>query len=112
ARLGNKVITLRRLAIGPLKLADLPESAYRPLSKDEVAALYRAADEAAKARKRKAKSDAEAGEASAGTPPAVRGRSPKAKPSPVKTATRSDASQGRLDPARSPGTTAKGAEGK
>ncbi len=58
ARLGNKVVTLRRLSIGPLKLADLPESAYRPLTQDEVAGLYRAADEAAKARrKRKAESD-------------------------------------------------------
>jgi 23S rRNA pseudouridine2605 synthase len=52
ARLGNKVITLKRTAIGPLKLAEMPESAYRPLTTSEVKALYQAADEAAKARKK------------------------------------------------------------
>ncbi len=112
ARLGNKVITLRRLAIGPLKLADLPESAYRPLSKDEVAALYRAADEAAKARRRKAKTDSEAGEANAGSPPAGKVRSPKAKSPTLRTATGSDDSQGMLDSVQSPRPTLKGKEAK
>jgi len=45
ARLGHKVITLRRLAIGPLRLATLPEGSYRPLSQDEVAQLYNAVEE-------------------------------------------------------------------
>jgi 23S rRNA pseudouridine2605 synthase len=53
ARIGNKVVLLRRTSIGPLKLADLPEGAYRPLMNHEVAALYQAADEAAKERKRR-----------------------------------------------------------
>lgn len=42
ARLGHKVVALRRLAIGPLKLGLLPVGAYRPLTRDEVAALYSA----------------------------------------------------------------------
>ncbi len=45
ARLGHKVITLRRLAIGPLRLATLPEGSYRPLSPDEVTQLYNAVEE-------------------------------------------------------------------
>ncbi len=45
ARLGHKVITLRRLAIGPLRLATLPEGSYRPLSQEEVAQLYNAVEE-------------------------------------------------------------------
>ena len=45
ARLGHKVITLRRLAIGPLRLATLPEGSYRPLSQEEVVQLYNAVEE-------------------------------------------------------------------
>jgi len=51
ARLGHKVLSLQRIAIGPLKLADLPEGAYRPLSNQEVTGLYEAVDEIRKARK-------------------------------------------------------------
>ena len=51
ARLGHKVLSLQRIAIGPLKLADLPEGAYRPLSNQEVTGLYAAVDEIRKARK-------------------------------------------------------------
>ncbi len=53
ARIGNKVVLLRRTSIGPLKLADLPEGAYRPLAQQEVAALYQAVEDAAKERKRR-----------------------------------------------------------
>ncbi|MCD0461234.1 pseudouridine synthase [Roseiconus lacunae] len=42
ARLGHKVQVLRRIAIGPLRLGDLPVGAYRPLSREEVARLQRA----------------------------------------------------------------------
>jgi 23S rRNA pseudouridine2605 synthase len=42
ARLGHKVVVLRRLAIGPLRLGDLPEGAYRPLTTTEIEALYAA----------------------------------------------------------------------
>ena len=50
ARLGHKVVVLRRVAIGPLKLADMPEGSYRPLQDKEVAALYNAVDEIKRAR--------------------------------------------------------------
>ena len=39
ARLGHKVQMLRRIAIGPLRLGDLPTGAHRPLTKDEVRRL-------------------------------------------------------------------------
>ena len=51
ARLGHKVVSLQRIAIGPLKLSDLPDGAYRPLSNQEVAGLYEAVDEIRRARK-------------------------------------------------------------
>ncbi len=44
ARLGHKVQTLRRIAIGPLRLGDVPSGAYRLVSKDEVRKLYAAAE--------------------------------------------------------------------
>ncbi len=40
ARIGHKVLTLRRIAIGPVKLANLAPGEYRLLTKQEVAALY------------------------------------------------------------------------
>ncbi|MFM8570382.1 MAG: pseudouridine synthase [Pirellula sp.] len=51
ARLGHKVVSLKRIAIGPLKLADLPEGAYRPLSNQEVQGLYQAVEEIRRERK-------------------------------------------------------------
>jgi len=51
ARVGNKVLLLRRVAIGPLRLADLPEGAHRPLIASEVAALYAAVERARQERK-------------------------------------------------------------
>ena len=41
ARLGHKVMTLRRIAVGPLKLGDVPPGAHRVLTRDEVDRLYR-----------------------------------------------------------------------
>ncbi len=43
ARLGHKVVALKRLAIGPLKLGQLPAGGWRPLTKFEIQALYAAA---------------------------------------------------------------------
>ena len=43
ARLGHKVVGLKRLAIGPLKLGPLPAGGWRPLTKQEIQALYDAA---------------------------------------------------------------------
>ncbi|PAY16570.1 pseudouridine synthase [Rhodopirellula sp. SM50] len=42
ARLGHKVQTLRRIAIGPLRIGDLPVGAHRVLSRDEVSRLRKA----------------------------------------------------------------------
>ena len=42
ARLGHKVQRLRRIAVGPVRLGDLPVGAVRPLDRNEVAALRRA----------------------------------------------------------------------
>lgn len=39
ARLGHKVLTLQRVAIGPLRLGELPRGAYRPVSSDELRRL-------------------------------------------------------------------------
>ena len=39
ARLGHKVQVLKRIAIGPLRLGDLPPGAHRVLSRDEVRRL-------------------------------------------------------------------------
>ncbi|MGB7343278.1 MAG: pseudouridine synthase [Pirellulaceae bacterium] len=44
ARLGHKVQTLRRIAIGPLRLGEVPPGAYRLVSKEEVRKLVAAAE--------------------------------------------------------------------
>ena len=43
ARIGHKVMKLTRVAIGPLRLANLRPGESRPLSREEVEELYRAA---------------------------------------------------------------------
>lgn len=55
ARLGHKVVSLKRIAIGPLKLGEMPDGAYRPLSQQEVTALYAAVEALRKARKEERK---------------------------------------------------------
>ena len=45
ARLGHKVLRLIRTAVGPIRLGNLPPGASRPLSKDEVAELWKATKE-------------------------------------------------------------------
>ncbi len=42
ARLGHKVLRLIRVAVGPVRLGNLPPGAFRPLSREEVAALWKA----------------------------------------------------------------------
>ena len=39
ARIGHKVLRLKRVALGPLRLAELPSGAVRPLTREEVRAL-------------------------------------------------------------------------
>ncbi len=43
ARLGHKVIRLVRIAVGPVRLGEMPPGAYRPLTRQEVTELRRAA---------------------------------------------------------------------
>jgi 23S rRNA pseudouridine2605 synthase len=43
ARLGHKVERLRRVAVGPVRLGELPPGAVRPLVRQEILALQRAA---------------------------------------------------------------------
>jgi 23S rRNA pseudouridine2605 synthase len=42
ARIGHKVQRLVRVAVGPVRLGDLPSGAVRPLERQEVAALRQA----------------------------------------------------------------------
>ena len=55
ARLGHKVVSLKRIGIGPLKLGELPEGAYRPLGMSEVESLYSAVEAIKRARKQERK---------------------------------------------------------
>jgi len=55
ASIGHKVRTLKRVAIGPLKLGDLPLGAHRRLLPSELRALRRAASGESKPRRRKKK---------------------------------------------------------
>ncbi len=41
ARVGHNVLSLQRVAIGPLKMGKMPPGAYRPLSREEVTQLRR-----------------------------------------------------------------------
>lgn len=49
AKFGHKVQTLRRIAIGPLRLGDVPAGAYRKLTRVEVDKLHNIAHQAANA---------------------------------------------------------------
>ncbi len=44
ARIGHKVLRLRRVAIGPLRLGELPLGAHRRLERKEIEALWQAGD--------------------------------------------------------------------
>jgi len=45
ARVGHKVLQLKRIAIGPVRLGELPEGAYREMTVSEVKALKRLTSE-------------------------------------------------------------------
>lgn len=62
ARLGHRVVSLKRIGIGPLKLGELPEGAYRPLAANEVGALYEAVEAIKRARKQERKERRKAAE--------------------------------------------------
>jgi 23S rRNA pseudouridine2605 synthase len=63
ARVGHKVLRLKRIAVGPIKLADLPTGAWRKLLPVEVENLLRLAKEKRKAGKVKRRSPRPAGSA-------------------------------------------------
>ncbi|QDV27620.1 pseudouridine synthase [Aureliella helgolandensis] len=65
ARAGHKVVLLRRLAIGPLKLGQMPVGASRELSSSEVKALYAATDPNKRNKAAKGKSKRADGESAA-----------------------------------------------
>jgi 23S rRNA pseudouridine2605 synthase len=74
ARLGHKVQQLRRIAMGPLRLGDVPPGAYRPLLRQEVEKLWASVEAAEKA--------------AAAEPPQPKRRSGTKKAGPSKTAGR------------------------
>ena len=53
ARFEHKVLTLHRVAIGPVRLGELPKAAHRELSRDEVKKLQNFDNEAPKRKRRK-----------------------------------------------------------
>jgi 23S rRNA pseudouridine2605 synthase len=55
ARVGHKVLRLKRIAVGPIKLAELPDGAWRRLMPGEIESLLRLAKEKRKAAKAKRK---------------------------------------------------------
>ncbi|HEX5104400.1 MAG TPA: pseudouridine synthase, partial [Pirellulaceae bacterium] len=55
ARVGHKVLRLKRIAVGSIKLADQPVGAWRRLAPDEIESLLRLAKEKRKAAKSKRK---------------------------------------------------------
>jgi 23S rRNA pseudouridine2605 synthase len=80
ARIGHKVLKLRRTAIGPLRLGNLQPGESRPLRADEIEELYRAAREGRRAKKHERRGEpanhpkaSQAGEAesSAGVHPVI-----------------------------------------
>jgi 23S rRNA pseudouridine2605 synthase len=50
ARAGHKVERLKRIAVGPVRLGDLPAGAVRPLSRKEIDSLHRVAPRASTAK--------------------------------------------------------------
>ncbi len=53
ARLGHKVLSLRRLAIGSLRLGTLPVGASRELAREEISSLYALASAGRKAKRKR-----------------------------------------------------------
>ena len=72
ARIGHKVVRLIRVAVGPLKLGDLPNSAHRKLTNDEVNQLKKATETKAPSRQRKQRTSRAAQDASPRTRPQIK----------------------------------------
>ncbi|TWT52402.1 Ribosomal large subunit pseudouridine synthase B [Rubripirellula amarantea] len=60
ARLGHKVQQLQRIAVGPLRLGDIPVGAHRLLMRDEVDKLWAAVEAAEKQHEREATENTDA----------------------------------------------------
>jgi len=73
ARIGHKVLQLKRIAVGPLRLGDLPVGACRPLTREEVQMLERATARAEGQSRRAAKAGRKGAAADRG-PRAASGR--------------------------------------
>ncbi len=83
ARVGNKVLRLKRIALGPLQLGDLANGSYRKVSSDELDSLIKAAE---KGRRRAGAKASKPGSTAARKKSAAASRSGKAnsKPAPTK----------------------------
>ena len=68
AKFGHKVQTLRRIAIGPLRLGDVPPGAYRVLTRQEIKKLQETAGQPTAGEKTPSKRSAKPGSAKPGTP--------------------------------------------
>ena len=53
ARVGHKVVQLKRIALGPVRLGEIPSGAYRELTREEVKTLYDTVQGKGEQRKRK-----------------------------------------------------------
>ena len=67
AAIGHKVRVLKRVAIGPLKLGELPKGAHRQLTPQELRALTKATQTTVKKKKTKRSYKKSAGDASTGS---------------------------------------------
>jgi 23S rRNA pseudouridine2605 synthase len=85
ARIGHKVLRLKRVALGPLRLGELAPGEYRPLTHDELRALRLATTPGGRRRQgkpRREEADSERTEPrpAGAQPRATQGRKPPAKP--------------------------------
>ncbi len=77
ARIGHKVERLKRTALGPLRLADLPAGHVRPLERDEIRRLKRAARHVGRKPPRRGGASAVAAKPALAKPALPKGTSPK-----------------------------------
>ncbi len=81
ARLGHKVLQLRRIAVGPLRLGDMPPGSYRVVSREEIKKLQLASDpDQAEAPKRRTKKGARKGSSPTSAKPQSGGKAKGKKP--------------------------------
>jgi 23S rRNA pseudouridine2605 synthase len=99
ARLGHKVMTLKRIAIGPLRLADLPTGAYRRVTHEELKRLQSGEP----ASRPETDSSPESAEAPAGTKGRVTRKAPQKAPA-AKRSSRPPVPRGQAAPSATLGT--------